>query len=363
MWATPQPLVSIIINNYNYQQFLRQAIESSLSQTYCNLEVIVVDDGSTDHSWRVIQDYAGATEEGRQPRLLPILKPNGGQASAMNAGFAASRGEIILFLDADDYLLPDAVETIVAHWQPDGVQMQSRLNMVDTEGNFIDLYPAPEITFDTGDVCPLLLKKGRYNTTVTSGNSFSRQVLEQIFPIPEADFRISADGYLVTVAPFYGKVQAIEQPIGCRRKHGENLWASAGRDLVVERFRKSFRHDFLRYQALTQVATQRGDSVGTDLGLNDPLHVSDRLVSLRLDPQNHPVETDRAGVLGMRGFWAIWKYSGYRPKRKILLSLWFLWVGLMPMGLAKPAIAWLLANQSRPAIIDRLLKTIRAATA
>ena len=78
------PLVSIIVNNYNYERFVAQAIESALQQTYSPVEVIVVDDGSVDHSREIIQGYGG--------RIQPVLKENGGQASALNAGFAASRG-------------------------------------------------------------------------------------------------------------------------------------------------------------------------------------------------------------------------------------------------------------------------------
>jgi glycosyltransferase involved in cell wall biosynthesis len=69
------PLVSILINNYNYGRFLTEAIDSALNQTYSNIEVIVVDDGSTDNSQEIIKSY--------QDKIIPILKPNGGQASAI----------------------------------------------------------------------------------------------------------------------------------------------------------------------------------------------------------------------------------------------------------------------------------------
>jgi glycosyltransferase involved in cell wall biosynthesis len=91
------PLVSIIINNYNYDRYVRMAIESALHQSWQNVEVIVVDDGSTDKSREIIQKY--------EHKARIILKENGGQGSAFNAGFAESKGEIILFLDADDMLL------------------------------------------------------------------------------------------------------------------------------------------------------------------------------------------------------------------------------------------------------------------
>src|SRR5688500_10169891 len=101
------PLASVIINNYNYGRYLGAAIDSALAQTYPHTEVVVVDDGSTDDSRQVIAGYG--------ERVVPVLKENGGQASAFNAGFAASRGDVVLFLDADDLLLPGAVAAAVAH--------------------------------------------------------------------------------------------------------------------------------------------------------------------------------------------------------------------------------------------------------
>ena len=81
------PLVSILVSNYNYGGFVAAAIESALAQTYTNCEIIVVDDGSTDSSREIINQFAG--------RIVPVFKSNGGQASAFNAGFARARGSII----------------------------------------------------------------------------------------------------------------------------------------------------------------------------------------------------------------------------------------------------------------------------
>jgi len=76
-------LVTILINNYNYGRFLRQAIDSALNQTHANVDVLVVDDGSTDESRDVIDSYGD--------RIRSIFKENGGQASTFKAGFPASR--------------------------------------------------------------------------------------------------------------------------------------------------------------------------------------------------------------------------------------------------------------------------------
>jgi len=100
-----QPLVSVIINNYNYGRYLGQAIDSVLTQTYPNIEVIVVDDGSTDGSQEIIKSYGD--------KIISVLKANGGHASTFNAGFAVSKGDIICLLDSDDMFFSTKVAEIV----------------------------------------------------------------------------------------------------------------------------------------------------------------------------------------------------------------------------------------------------------
>lgn len=96
-----RPLVSVVIPCWNQAHFLAEAIESALEQTYAPVEIVVVDDGSDDNSGQVARRYPGV-EYRRQP--------NRGPAAARNAGLRASRGEFVVFLDADDRLLAPAVE-------------------------------------------------------------------------------------------------------------------------------------------------------------------------------------------------------------------------------------------------------------
>ncbi|MEM7064917.1 MAG: glycosyltransferase [Cyanobacteria bacterium P01_B01_bin.77] len=350
-----QPTVTIIINNYNYAHFLPEAIDSALNQTYGQVEVLVVDDGSTDNSVQVIEGYS--------QRVTPIVKPNGGQASAMNLGFQSSQGDIVLFLDADDYLFPEAVATIVDTWRSDLALLQCRLEMVDQNGKYIDLYPAPELLFDSGsDVWQLLLKKGCFRTTVTSGLAFSRQVLSKIMPIPEADFKISADGYLVTLAPFYGAVASLEKPWGARRKHTNNHWSDSSVGQQGKISRRSIEHDFTKYRFLNLTAQSLGHTIEPQLELSDYRHIMHRLSSLRLEPAQHPVKNDSVWILITRGWQAVWFQSRLPAKRKLVLSVWFVCVGLLPASLAKKVVSWLLAPQSRPQLVDAIAKRIRWAT-
>jgi len=97
------PLVSILIPCYNAERWLAPTLESALAQTWPHLEIIVVNDGSTDRSLSIARPY-----EGRGLRVLD--QPNRGASAARNAAFAACRGEWIEFLDADDLLAPDKIE-------------------------------------------------------------------------------------------------------------------------------------------------------------------------------------------------------------------------------------------------------------
>jgi glycosyltransferase involved in cell wall biosynthesis len=347
----PAPRVSVIVNNYNYAGFVAEAIDSALAQRHPNLEVIVVDDGSTDDSRAVIAGYG--------ERIRAVFKANGGQGSAFNAGFAASSGDIVMFLDADDRLYPDAVETVVAHWRPDLAKLMFRLDLVDAAGRFLDLFPAASIVLDSDAALPTLLRSGRYSTTVTSGMAFARAFLTQVLPIPEAEFRICADGYLLTVAPFHGRIGAIERPLGAYRKHGSNQWSPGGATLPLSGFHRSIDFDLAKYRQLEDQAARRGLSLPFPLGSRDHFHLMARLASLRLAPERHPVPGDVRWRLGWHGLLAAWRDSGHGTVRRGLLAIWFVWVALMPRALAAPAIGWLKAEQSRPRWLDRTIKFLR----
>jgi glycosyltransferase involved in cell wall biosynthesis len=102
MMINKKPLVSAIIPNYNYSRFVSQAVDSALRQTYPNVEVIVVDDGSKDNSIEILQKF------GDKIRL--VQQKNAGVSAARNNGVAHSNGEFLAFLDADDFWMPEKIE-------------------------------------------------------------------------------------------------------------------------------------------------------------------------------------------------------------------------------------------------------------
>lgn len=100
-------MISVIVPVYNVERYLRRCVDSILQQTYRDLEVILVDDGATDGSPRICDEYAGL-----DPRVKVVHKPHGGAAEARNAGLDAARGEYIGFVDSDDFILPEMYETL-----------------------------------------------------------------------------------------------------------------------------------------------------------------------------------------------------------------------------------------------------------
>lgn len=226
-------LVSIIINNYNYELFLSEAIRSALDQTYSSIEVIVVDDGSTDNSRDVILSYGD--------RIVPVFKENGGQASALNAGFISSKGEIICFLDADDLFLPQKVSEVVNLFlsKPDidwvfteSAPFQSE-DLVNKNLNtiFKEIIEASSVITPRNIDFRLHIRKAELPnfTPSTSNLCFSRLILEKIFPLPEVSGSSGiaiCDTYLKLVAVALGEGYSYPKNLGIFRLHNSNLFTT-----------------------------------------------------------------------------------------------------------------------------------------
>ena len=218
-----QPLVSVVVNNYNYARFLGEAIDSVLNQTYENVEVIVVDDGSIDDSREVIESYG--------ERIKAIYKRNGGQASAMNAGFTIARGELIYFLDADDRAAPDCLERVVESYlaaENSIALLNFRLQLINDQGEPLEQSaPVEGVALPSRAVSKQIREKGTFRHQPTSANVFAKHALKKIMPIPAAEFRICAETYLCYYAPLFGDIEAVEAVLGFYRVHQTNNYHRA----------------------------------------------------------------------------------------------------------------------------------------
>jgi hypothetical protein len=343
------PLVSVVILNYNYARFLPRSIESALAQDWPATEVLVVDDASTDDSPQVIAGFGD--------RIRPVLKPaNEGHGAGMNTGFAASRGEIVMFLDADDFLQPQAARRIAEAAQPRFAQYQFRMNLVDADGRTMDVYPPKEIGWDDGDVRDLLLTHGRYSTTVTSGLAFSREALAQILPMDPEAFRQGGDGYLACSAPFYGEVCSFEEVLGAYCQHGGNHSQFAA--AVSLRARWRLAHDDARHAAIAEHARRAGCEPAPQLWRRDPHHLEERIASLLLAPDEHPIPKDRRSEIARLGV-AATRDLPLSRRRRIIAMTWWLMAGYAPRPVAERAVKWKLLAATRPAIVRKLARSLR----
>jgi glycosyltransferase involved in cell wall biosynthesis len=276
---------SIIVINYNYARFLPFAIDSALAQTHGSVEVIVVDDGSTDNSRDVISSYG--------ERIRPVFKKNGGQGSAFNAGFEVATGEAIFFLDADDAMLPETVQRVLAAWQPGAVLVQYRLNVIDGEGQIVGMHPEPWERLEEGDVSHSLLNTGGFAMSITSGLAYSREILKKVMPLPPTIVN-AADGCLNRAVGLFGKVQRIDEPLALYRRHGGNdSDAAASADRLAAFFRKKIMYTKNEHAFMRTFADQLGLHCAPDLGERDSAFLNSRLLSLSLDPAAHPFEQDQ----------------------------------------------------------------------
>lgn len=211
------PLVSVLINNFNYGEFLSDAIESVFRQSYPYIELVVVDDGSTDNSRDIISQYRG--------RLHSIFQANGGQAAAFNAGFAASGGEIVCFLDADDRFAENKVVSIVDAFEahPAAGWCFHPLALMGTST------PVAVPNYPLGKAADFrsAIQRGRLRVgaPATSGLAFRRSLLRRILPMPE-DIRITSDNYLkfsaLALSPGYFHADLLAE----QRLHGRNAYTS-----------------------------------------------------------------------------------------------------------------------------------------
>jgi len=214
-----RPLVSVIINNFNYAQFLGRAIDSALNQTYAPIEVIVVDDGSTDDSRHVIAQYGC--------QILPVLKENGGQVSAFNSGIASSHGEIICLLDSDDVFYPDKIAQVVnvfsdTEYASKSIFVSHGLELIDYEG----AATGGRVGSESRGPLNLYNYAKRYKFTYspcgpTTGMSLNRALARKIFPLPEG-LKVAADDFVRRAASLIGDCYSISSVLGGYRIHGSN---------------------------------------------------------------------------------------------------------------------------------------------
>ena len=220
------PLVSVLVANYNYARYIGEALESVLCQTYPHLEVIVCDDGSTDNSCEVVEAYAQ-----REPRLKLVCKQNGGVASALNAAYKESSGSIVCILDADDVWMPDKLQRVLEAFISDPKCGFVIHNLINIDGYSKPIKSTPAFSeLASGWMAPFALENGgfAYNIPPASALCIRREIADLIFPMNEEAFVRNADSLICHLAPLVTVIVPVSDVLTMFRSHGANTTSVAG---------------------------------------------------------------------------------------------------------------------------------------
>jgi glycosyltransferase involved in cell wall biosynthesis len=235
--------VSIVIVNHNYARFLKQAIESALAQTYDDTEVVVIDDGSTDDSSEVIRSYGDL--------IIAVFKDSAGQSSCYSHGLAVCSGDVVLYLDADDFLRPHCVNEVITSWNEGCVKAHFYLDVVDETGASLHaVVPSGRLGRGT-DPLKMMRLFGAYCSPPASGNVYSRDYLAKILPMEnESELRLGgADSVTIFAAPYFGAIVAIPKILGFYRRHANASGGVSSKfhaETSLQKLEKEHQKDLLR---------------------------------------------------------------------------------------------------------------------
>jgi glycosyltransferase involved in cell wall biosynthesis len=220
-----KPFASVLIDTYNHERFIEQAIVSALEQDFpaAEREIIVVDDGSTDRTPEIVKKF--------EPRVRLLRKENGGQASAFNAGIPECKGEIIAFLDGDDWWMPGKLQAVASALTKDAAVglVGHGITEIFSDGRqhaeLLREVPRFRIDSEAGARAFRLRK----SFLGTSRMTFRADLLREIGKVPEA-LRFEADEYLFTLAGFFSDVLILRDSFTFYRLHETNAFQIADGD-------------------------------------------------------------------------------------------------------------------------------------
>lgn len=343
--TTGKPMrISIVITNYNFGQYIGDAIESALAVRWPDKEIIVSDDGSIDNSREVIESFGD--------RIKKFYKANGGQPSAANAVFPFITGDIVFFLDSDDLLLPEAAEAVVKAWDANTTKIQFPSILIDSAGIGTGrLWPNFRHGYRSELIRTELIRTARYPTSATSGNAFSRKFLEKLFPVPE-DLQ-ALDSSLCMTAPLYGEVKTITEPLAKFRIHGENSWSQVA--WKPEKLFFYLDQEIRRDTFVKEWAAKLGFTINPESLKADHVHMMHRIACKRVFPHHAEAPKESVGTLVKDGIRAAVADPFVNRKATLVVMLWFLVVGLLPRRIALFAIKLRHVPLSRPRVVRLVL--------
>jgi alpha-1,6-rhamnosyltransferase len=224
------PLISVFINTYNHERYIEQAIVSVLEQDFstADTEIVVVDDGSTDSTPFISQKFI--------PRLRYLRKENGGQVSAYNVALPELRGEIVAFLDGDDWWAKEKLSAMAEAFEanPEIAAVGHGYYEVFGEEPPREMFVAEKTCLlDVSSAEAAHLADAGMTLLGTSRLSVRRRVLKQVGPLPKEV--VFFDAPVFTLALAMGGALVLDRPLCYYRRHAQNLWSPAAMDVATQR--------------------------------------------------------------------------------------------------------------------------------
>ncbi len=219
------PFVSILIDTYNHERFIEEAVQSALAQDYpvAQREILVVDDGSTDRTPEILAKFTS--------EIRILRKPNAGQASAFNLGIPQCRGEVIAFLDGDDWWAPNKISAVVQAFtsSPAVGLVGHGITEVLHNGARRSELVREALEFSLDSVAGARAFRMRKSFLGTSRMAFRADLLRRIGPVPD-ELVIEADEFLFTLGALFSQVLLLREPLTFYRLQGQNLFQINDRD-------------------------------------------------------------------------------------------------------------------------------------
>jgi glycosyltransferase involved in cell wall biosynthesis len=261
---------SVLIDTYNHERFIEQAIVSVLEQDFPadDREILIVDDGSTDRTPEIVKKF--------EPRVRLLRKENGGQASAFNAAIPECKGEIVAFLDGDDWWAPGKLQAVSSALVKDAAigLVGHGITEVFSDGqqHMELLREAPRFRIDSEEGARAF--RLRKSFLGTSRMTFRAEVLRKIGKVPEA-LVIEADEYLFTLAGLFADVLVLRDSFTFYRLHETNAFQIADgnkeairrKQAVLNALAESLRAKFAEQRVPPAAARIILESVETEANL------------------------------------------------------------------------------------------------
>lgn len=256
------PKISVIIPVYNAAPYLRECLDSVLNQTYVNLEIMLIDDGSTDGSGALCDAYAV-----RDGRVRVFHQENRGQSAARNVGLDAMTGDLIAFVDADDVAAPGMLEQLLAALNTGADFAICNIRRIDEGGNTLDLCPIGDGVLTREEFLDKLLEEQAWFYVMPGGKLYRRGIFQNL-RFPEG-FIYEDEAVLYSIVARCRQIATLSDGLYYYRQHGastmgqglriqstDKLTALAGRlglcremgwDTALEANAARFAHSFFDY--------------------------------------------------------------------------------------------------------------------